>query len=183
MFSYHVDHDLSLRCHFGILKRTFSLVVGSKYDITICDVILVVNKLACKSLYSLSQYTYMITPDCDLYYKRGVFTSSQIYHTKISEEQYSSIFSDEEMKRLQSVCANDSIIYNRCNGVDDSPYAIITICINGFQIKYIGQCTFPSGFDNLFTFLHDNEPKFSRFTGKITRKSSKRWTQVAAMPE
>lgn len=132
---------------------------------------------------SLSQYTYMITPDCDLYYKRGVFTSSQIYHTKISEEQYSSIFSDEEMKRLQSVCANDSIIYNRCNGVDDSPYAIITICINGFQIKYIGQCTFPSGFDNLFAFLHDNEPKFSRFTGKITRKSSKRWTQVEAMPE
>ena len=103
MLSYHVDHDLSLRCHFGILKRTFSLVVGSKYDITICDVILVVNKLACKSLYSLSQYTYMITPDCDLYYKRGV--------------------------------------------------------------------------------LHDNEPKFSRFTGKITRKSSKRWTQVEAMPE
>ena len=132
---------------------------------------------------SLSQYTYMITPDCDLYYKRGVFTSSQIYHTKISEEQYSSIFSDEEMKRLQSVCANDSIVYNRCKGVDDNPYAIITISINGFQIKYIGQCTFPSGFDKLFTFLHDNEPKFSRFTGKITRKLSKRWTQVEAMPE
>ena len=131
---------------------------------------------------SLSQNTYMITPDCDLYYKRGVFTSSQIYHTKISEEQYFSIFSDEEMKRLQSVCANDSIVYSRCNGVDDSPYAIITICINGFQIKYIGQCTFPSGFDNLFAFLHNNEPRFSRSTGKLTRKSSKRWTQVETMP-
>ena len=76
---------------------------------------------------SLSQYTYMITPDCDLYYKRGVFTSSQIYHTKISEEQYSSIFSDEEMRRIQSVGANDSIVYSRCNGVDDSPYAILGI--------------------------------------------------------
>ena len=131
----------------------------------------------------LSQYTYMITPDCDLYYKRGVFLSSQIYHTKISEEQYSSIFSDEGMRRLQSVCVNDSIIYNRCKGLDESAYAIITIRINGFQIKHIGQCTFPSGFDNLFTFLHNNEPKFSRFTGKLTRKSSKRWTQVETMPE
>ena len=131
----------------------------------------------------LSQYTYMITPDCDVYYKRGVFLSSQIYHTKISEEQYSSIFSDEGMRRLQSVCVNDSIIYNRCKGLDESAYAIITIRINGFQIKHIGQCTFPSGFDTLFTFLHNNEPKFSRFSGKLTRKSSKRWTQVETMPE
>ncbi len=48
--------------------------------------------------------------------------------------------------------------------------------------KNIGKCTFPSGFDNLFAFLHNNEPKFSRYTGKLTHKSSKRWTQVAAMP-
>lgn len=131
----------------------------------------------------LSQYTYMVTPDCDLYYTRGVFLSPQIYHTKISEEQYSSIFSDEEMRRLQRVCANDSIVYNRCGGIDESAYAKITIRINGFQVQHIGQCTFPSGFDSLIAFLHDNEPKFSRFTGKLTRKSSKRWTQVAAMPD
>ena len=101
---------------------------------------------------------------------------------KISEEQYSSIFSDEEMRQLQNVCANDSIVYNKCNGVDDSPFARITIRINGFQVQHIGQCTFPSGFDTLFAFLHNNEPRFSRSTGKITRKSSKRWTQVETMP-
>ena len=129
----------------------------------------------------LSQYTYIITPDCDLYCERDVF-SAQIYHTKISEEQYSSIFSDEEMRQLQNVCANDSIVYNKCNGVDDSPFARITIRINGFQVQHIGQCTFPSGFDNLFAFLHNNEPRFSRSTGKLTRKSSKRWTQVETMP-
>ena len=102
---------------------------------------------------------------------------------KLSEKQYSSIFSDKEMRQLQNVCANDSIVYNKCNGMDDSPFVRRTIRINGFQVQHLGQCTFPSGFDNLFTFLHNNEPKFSRFTGKLTRKSSKRWTQVAAMPE
>ncbi len=86
------------------------------------------------------------------------------------------------MRQLQNVCANDSIVYNKCNGMDDSPFVRRTIRINGFQVQHIGQCTFPSGFDNLFAFLHNNEPKFSRFTGKITRKSSKRWTQVEAMP-
>ena len=130
----------------------------------------------------LTQYVFLITPEHDLYWQKSGLGITKIYRTKITEEQYSSLFSDEYKGRLLNACSEDSIYYGMCWGIDESSSATITILIKGFRIKHIGQCSFPSGFDELFGFLRKNEPKFSRYTGKLTRRSSKRWEKVSEMP-
>ena len=135
-----------------------------------------------------SQYTYLITPEGDFYYhiQKGSWLS-QTYHTKITEEQYSELFPEEYKRKLQTINANDSIVYGKrcgdCSGIDDSDYEKITIQINGYQLKYTGKCRFSSIFTKLFDYLHQTEPKFSSYTGKITRKSAKNWNQVSEIPE
>lgn len=134
-------------------------------------------------LISLSKEITTITPDIDYYYQRIhylVDDTSQIFHRKITEQQYQEILSDASIQKFKYLQHNDTLTFSNCQGVDDSPYGTILINMTDRQVYFVGQCAFPDGFDHFYAFLKDNTPcfRYKQHKLELTRKSSKIWETV-----
>ena len=80
---------------------------------------------------------------------------------------------------MRNIHSNDTIIYSKCEGVDDSPSGTIIIKVGEYRLYNIGKCTFPNGFDHLFAFVRENRPRLKNNKRELTRKSSKTWKEVS----
>ncbi|MBQ7489174.1 MAG: hypothetical protein IJT51_01485 [Bacteroidales bacterium] len=132
---------------------------------------------------SLSKVITTITPDLDCYYQRIHYLpgdTSLIFHRKITERQYHELLSDANIQKFKYLQHNDTLTFSNCQGLDDGPYGTIIISMTAHQIYFVGQCTFPDGFDHLYAFLKNNAPcfRYKQHKLELTRKSAKFWEAV-----
>lgn len=130
---------------------------------------------------SLENDILLFTPDLDYYFQINSFGMSRVFHCKITESQYQELLSDIDLSDMRYVCSNDTIIYSKCEGVDDNPRGTIIIKVGEYRLYNIGKCTFPNGFDHLFAFVRENQPRLKN-NRELTRKSSKKWAEVSDIP-
>lgn len=133
---------------------------------------------------SHSQEMLLITPDLNYYFQTQLYGTLKFFHCKITESQYQELLSDIDLSDLKNIQSNDTIVFSKCEGVDDSSYGTIIIKEGEYQLHYIGECTFPSGFDHFYAFLRESRPLLRHKNNNIelTRKSSKIWAAVSEMP-
>ena len=131
---------------------------------------------------ALLQETLLITPELDYYFQKKSFGTLRVFHCKITESQYQESLSDIDLSDMRNIHSSDTIIYSKCEGVDDSPSGTIIIKVGEYRMYYIGKCTIPNGFDHLFAFVKENRPRLKNNKMELTRKSSKTWKEVSEIP-